>query len=348
MNILVAYQTKNRCYKTANPMTPVGILVHSTGANNPNLKRYVDAPEELGENVNRNHWNNGSITKMVHGFIGYDKNKKIRTVQTLPYGYACWGCANGKKGSYNYNPTGHIQFEICEQQGDRAYFDKAFDEAAEYCAYLCRKFNLDVSTIVSHAEAAKKGYASNHGDPDHWLKKYSKDMNWFRAQVAAKLDNTSTVLNNASTSKPAASTVLSIKPTYKTGAALQLKNVKLYVSSTASTAAKSVLGTYYVWSNEVIKGRIRITSKPSYVGIAGMVTGWIDVPERTFKAGDTVELKATPLYVSSLTKVAALKKTGTFYVWSAELINNRIRITSKPSFVGVKNKVTGWIDLAEF
>ena len=341
MNILVVYQTKNRCYKAATPMTPVGIVVHSTGANNPNLKRYVEAPEELGVNANSNHWNNSSIEKMVHGWIGYDKNKKIRTVQTLPYNYACWGCASGNKGSYNYNPTGHIQFEICEQQGNSAYFDKAFNEAAEYCAYLCKKFNLDVSTIVSHAEAAKKGYASSHGDPDHWLKKYGKDMNWFRAQVKARL-------NNTSTEKQTASTDTSIKPTYKKGAALQLKNVKLYVSSTASTATKTVLGTYYVWSNEEVKGRIRITSQPSYVGIAGMVTGWIDVPERTFKAGDTVELKATPLYVSSLTKVAALKKTGTFYVWSAEIINNRIRITSNSSFVGVKNKVTGWVDLAEF
>lgn len=44
MNIITAYATKNDCYKAARKMKPAGIVVHSTGANNPYLKRYVDAP----------------------------------------------------------------------------------------------------------------------------------------------------------------------------------------------------------------------------------------------------------------------------------------------------------------
>ena len=38
--------------------------------------------------------------------------------------------------------------------------------------------------IVSHKEACARGYASNHGDPEHWLKKFGRDMDWFRALVA--------------------------------------------------------------------------------------------------------------------------------------------------------------------
>ena len=42
MNIIMAYATKNDCYIIKQPITPVGVVLHSTGVNNPNLKRYVD------------------------------------------------------------------------------------------------------------------------------------------------------------------------------------------------------------------------------------------------------------------------------------------------------------------
>ncbi len=58
MDIIQAYATKNLCYRAAKKMTPAGIVVHSTGANNPNLRRYVDCPNLLGKNPYGNHWNN--------------------------------------------------------------------------------------------------------------------------------------------------------------------------------------------------------------------------------------------------------------------------------------------------
>ena len=192
MDIITAYATKNDCYKAAQRMTPVGIVLHSTGANNPNLKRYVDCKSECGINLYGNHWNNpsSSIGKVcVHSFIGYDKNKNVRVANILPYTYACWGCGRGLNGSYNYNPTGHIQIEMCEDDLKNAdYFNQIFTTAAEYCAMLCKQFNLSPDTIVSHAEAYKKGYASNHGDCDHWLKIYGKTMDDFRALVASFLN----------------------------------------------------------------------------------------------------------------------------------------------------------------
>ena len=41
MNLHKLIFTNNDCYKAGKTMTPKGIMVHSTGANNPNLKRYV-------------------------------------------------------------------------------------------------------------------------------------------------------------------------------------------------------------------------------------------------------------------------------------------------------------------
>lgn len=191
MNIITAYATKNECYIIARPMTPVGIVLHSTGANNPNLKRYVDCKSECGINLYGNHWNNPSskIGKVcVHSFIGYDKNKNVKVANILPYTYSCWGCGKGANGSYNYNPTGHIQIELCEDNLKNAdYFNQVFLVAAEYCAMLCKQYNLSPSTIVSHAEAHKKGYASNHADCDHWFKAQGKTMDDFRALVGSFL-----------------------------------------------------------------------------------------------------------------------------------------------------------------
>ena len=187
LDIIKAYAVKNLCYIAAQKMFPQGIVVHSTGANNPNLKRYVDAVDEVGVNQYGNHWNTakpGGRAVCVHAFIGYDKNKQIRVAEILPLNICCWGVGKGKKGSYNYDPA-YIQFEICEDKlTDRNYYQKAFAVAAEYCAQLCREHNISIENIVGHCEAYKKGYGSNHGDPEHWMKKFGETMDDFRKRVS--------------------------------------------------------------------------------------------------------------------------------------------------------------------
>lgn len=187
LDIIKAYAVKNLCYITAQKMFPKGIVVHSTGANNPYLKRYVDAPNEVGINQYGNHWNvpkPGMRKVCVHSFIGYDINQQVRVAQILPYNYCCWGVGQGTKGSYNYAPA-YIQFEICEDSlNDREYYTKVFETAAEYCAELCTKYNISVSNIVGHCEAYAQGYGSNHSDPEHWMQKFGENMNDFRNSVS--------------------------------------------------------------------------------------------------------------------------------------------------------------------
>ena len=185
MEILQAYQTKNRCYQNGRKNKAIGILVHSTGANNRNIKRYVDAPDRLGKNQYNNHWNKAEADKCMHAFIGFDKDQQVIVAQTLPYDYVCWGSGKGKKGSYN---STHIQFEICQGSNtDEAYYREAVKCAEEYCAYLCKLKGWSADCIVSHREAAEAGYASNHGDPDSWMKHFGDNMDNFRARVAALL-----------------------------------------------------------------------------------------------------------------------------------------------------------------
>lgn len=188
MEILQALQTENRCYKQGKKNKAIGIVVHSTGAVNRNLSRYVDSPDRLGKNRYGNHWNTAEADKCMHAFIGYDKDQKVIAVQTLPYDFNCWGSGKGKNGSYN---STHLQFEICQGSNtDEAYYREAVKCAEEYCAHLCQMHGWTADCIVSHREAAVAGYASNHGDPESWMKHFDDDMDKFRARVAALLGET--------------------------------------------------------------------------------------------------------------------------------------------------------------
>lgn len=184
MDLNVLLFKNSDCYRAKRKMKPAGIVVHSTGANNPNLKRYVGPDDgRLGVNKNRNYWNRPGVSTCVHAFIGKDKNGVICTYQTLPLNICCWGVGKGSKGSYNYKP-GYLQFEILEDGlKDRNYFNKVMKEAQELCAKWCVEYDIPVKKVISHKEAHAQGYGSNHKDCDHWLSKFGKSMSWFRSEV---------------------------------------------------------------------------------------------------------------------------------------------------------------------
>jgi hypothetical protein len=164
-------------------------MVHSTGANNPSLKRYV-GPDDglLGKNQYNNHWNQDKPygrQVCVHGFIGKLADGSIATYQVLPWNHRGWHCGSGSKGSGNDT---HISFEICEDGlADGAYFAAVYKEAAELCAYLCKQYGLTEKDIICHSEGYKLGIASNHADVMHWFPKHGKNMDAFRGDVKTLL-----------------------------------------------------------------------------------------------------------------------------------------------------------------
>jgi len=186
MNLRKLILTNNDCYKAGRKIDVKGIMVHSTGANNPWLKRYV-GPDDglLGVNKNGNHWNTarpGGIQVCVHAFIGKLADGSIATYQTLPWNHRGW------HGGGSSNNT-HIGFEICEDGlSDPTYFNAVYKEAVELCVYLCKEYNLTEKNIICHSEGYKKGIASNHGDVMHWFPKFGKSMDTFRADVKSMLE----------------------------------------------------------------------------------------------------------------------------------------------------------------
>ncbi len=190
------------CYKGTGKMQVKGILWHSTGANNPNLCRYVQPHESdanyneliavLGKNKYNNDWNHIKRDAGLNAWIGKLADGSVTTVQTMPWDYKPWGCGKGKNGSCNNN---FIQFEICEDNlKDKDYFNKVYKEACELTAYLCDMYKIDpcgsvmyngvsVPTILCHADSYKLGLGNNHGDVLHWFKKHGKTMEDVRNDV---------------------------------------------------------------------------------------------------------------------------------------------------------------------
>lgn len=195
MKILQCLLTNNRWYNSGKTIPIKGIVVHSSGANNPELRRYVqptprtegywDMMAKLGTNQYGNHWNSKQQAYGMHAFVGKLADGTVDAVQTLPWNSFLWGCGSGENGSYN---ASHIQFEICEDATDPKYTREAYRVAAQMCADLCREFGISHRSIVSHFEASKLGYASNHADPDHWWVMHTLTMEGFRRDVQALLD----------------------------------------------------------------------------------------------------------------------------------------------------------------
>ena len=194
MKLIQNYLTKNRCYTNGATITPKGVMVHSTGANNPHIKRYVQPDVQgIGKNQYGNDWNNAKTEVCVHAFIGKLADGSIATVQTLPWDRRAWHCGSGVNGSGNNT---YISFEICEDNlTDVTYFNKVYKEAVELTAYLCKLYKLDPSkdgVVICHSEGASRGIASYHGDVMHWFPKFGKTMNDFRKAVIAEIGNTPT------------------------------------------------------------------------------------------------------------------------------------------------------------
>ena len=215
---LICMMTNSTCYKETGRMAVKGILWHSTGANNPWLKRYVQPSDnasdkaellaKLGKNQYKNDWNHISVEAGLNAWIGKLANGTVATVQTMPWDYRPWGCGSGRRGSCN---NGWIQFEICEDAlTDKAYFEAVYKEACELTAYLCKMFSINpkdsvsfngvsVPVILCHQDSYKLGLGSNHGDVYNWFNKYGKTMDNVRNDVAALMTSSGTIIPNSTT-----------------------------------------------------------------------------------------------------------------------------------------------------
>ena len=305
---LVCMQTNSTCYKGTRTMTVLGVLWHSTGANNPNLKRYVQPSsndanysklmELLGKNQYGNDWNHIEHQAGLNCWIGKLADGTVTTVQTMPWNYRPWGCGSGSKGSCN---SGWIQFEICEDAlTDKAYFDKVYKEGVEITAYLCKMYNLNpkgtvtvngvkVPVILDHQTSYQLGMGGNHGDVQHWFKRYGKTLDDVRNDVAKLLNE-----DAGTTTPPAEST-----PSQPTDKKIIYRVRKSWKDAASQKGAYSVLENakkccdqagagYYVFDEDgnVVYPKTTTSTTPTTPS----------VPDN-LEAGDEIKLVAGATYV---------------------------------------------------
>ncbi len=109
------------------------------------------------------------------------------------------------------------------------------------------------------------------------------------------------------------------------GAAVVLKNVKLYASATSTKSSGTKTGTFYIWSATQKNGRIRITTAAAYAGKSGRITGWVNVSDITgstdsslsavsFAVGDKVSVTGTIYGNGNGTGGSIKKSDATMYV----------------------------------
>lgn len=184
------------CYRKGTRQKNIGVQVHSTGANNPWLKRYVQPDDgRIGVNKNGNSHNRPGGTVCAGAYIGKQADGTVAVYEALPEGMRCWLSGNGPNG--NANRIGYFGFEICEDGlKDEGYFREAvLGVAVNYTAHLCRQYEVRPDELVKgrpavldHSELHREGIASNHADITAWLRKFGYSMDDFRRLVSEALD----------------------------------------------------------------------------------------------------------------------------------------------------------------
>lgn len=185
---------------------PLGVVVHSTGANNPWVKRYAQALSDepnyqylqsvIGVNTNYNSWNQLANNYVgVHGFCGKMADGHVQFIQTLPWYTQAWHVGQGWSG-YSLNNY-YIGIEMCEDGlWDQNYCKQVYDEMVEVIAYLCVYFGWNVygcnyiggqqiPVITTHAQGSRLGVASSHCDPENWWPHFGYTIEQFRNDVQA-------------------------------------------------------------------------------------------------------------------------------------------------------------------
>lgn len=156
-----------------------------------------------------------------------------------------------------------------------AFNDKVYNKLIELCIDICKRNGKTKLLFLGSKEATLKyipksnemlitvhRWFANKACPGDWL--YSR-LGDLADKVTAKLGSSTTT--TSSTYFP------------KLGTKLQLKNIPLYVTSTTQKSSGLKTGVFYIWSENVLNNRIRVTNTSANVGKIGQITGWIDIAD---------------------------------------------------------------------
>ena len=251
--------------------------------------------------------------------------------------------------------------------------DKALAALIELVADICKRngikklvWSTNKLDRVNHKNGCNmtvhRDYANKSCPGDYLYNKHG----YIAVEVNKRLGVTESTTPAPTTPTPAPSTS---KLQFKEGDIVNFAGGKHYGSASATNgstvkASKSkVTGTY-----ESGKHPYHLRAVNDKGAFISGVYGWVDASTvsaiktetpkpttpapstpavTTITAGTKLTLKNVALYASSGAATKAATRSGTYYVWSKDIINNRIRITNSTANVGKSGQVTGWISYAD-
>lgn len=183
---------------------------------------------------------------------------------------------NGISGSENDQQA--VTIEVAsDTTPPYAITDKALSALIDLCADICRrngikelKWKGDKSLVgkVDQQNMTVHRWFANKACPGDYL--YNLHP-YIASEVNKKLGV------NSSTPNPTPEPSIPIDNPINSNE-VELNKVNIYSSSTAKSGSYRT-GKYYIWSNEIVNGRIRITNAANRVGVAGQVTGWVNISD---------------------------------------------------------------------
>ncbi len=292
---------------------PRGITIHNTGE----IK--TAAATNPAEQYTRATYPNGNMNGVVVHF--YIWHREIW--QNLKENEAGWHASDGRQRRDSQRGGGH---KICGNTDTIAIEvigpDKETEQTAQaLAAYLLRKHGLNPATdlythnffmgrpnrlvpgankncpeyILPHWPAFASGVAAifkaagktaaqikaeaeaaAKAEADRKAREEAAELAKAKADMERAAKEAAAAKAKAEAAAKAAALAKALAP----GTGIRIKEVDLYRSSDAEKPARKISGLFYIYSNQIVNQRIRITNKPSRVGKrpAGLfVTGWIKI-----------------------------------------------------------------------
>lgn len=165
----------------------------------------------------------------------------------------------------NDNQAITIEVSNCEIGGEWKVSDAAFNSLIELCVDICKRNGIEQLNWTGDPSGNLTCHYMFQATacPGPYLKSKMPEL----AQLVNERLGTPTPAPTPSSEYCGA------------GQEIQLNNANLYSSATSTRRAAVKSGTYFLWSGEVVNGRIRITTSPEKAGVSGQVTGWVNTSD---------------------------------------------------------------------
>ena len=286
----------------------IGVTVHNTDWIT------VASGTTPAEQYTRATVNNNMKDVRVHYYVD-----NVCAWQNLPHSLSGWHAADGS-GNGNRRT---IAIECIMSSAYNSTDKKSEDNCAKLAAALLKQYGLDINHLYTHT---------------HWLN--------VRDGRNGTIDQLNTMYNRY---KMCPAYILPYWAEFK-------KKVQSYLNAGTSTIfapstkqlyrvrkswadAKSQLGAYSSLEN----AKKACKAGYSVFDNSGKVVYFV---VKTYAKGTKVTLNNVTLYSSSTAKTGT-KKSGTYYLYDGQVVNNRMRITNSASNCGktpAGSYVTGWVN----